>query len=82
MKLPRATERKLKNGLPAMVIESQRSPSVAVELAPSSTSLMNPEGMPGVAAARCVAGQFGYRQRRPRANSAWDAEASPRIAGA
>jgi hypothetical protein len=35
-----------------MVIESQRSPSVAVELAPSSTSLMNPAGMPGVAAAR------------------------------
>jgi len=48
----RATGWKLKNGLPAMVIERQRSPSVAVELAPSSTSLMNPAGMPGVAAAR------------------------------
>jgi len=51
VKLPRATDRKLKCGLPAMVIESHRSPSVELDLLLPATSLMDPAGLPGVAAA-------------------------------
>jgi zinc protease len=51
VKLPRAIDRKLKNGLPVMVIESHRSPSVELDLILPATSLMDPEGLPGVAAA-------------------------------
>ena len=51
MKLPRAVDRKLKCGLPVMVIESHRSPSVDLDLVLPATSLMDPAGLAGVAGA-------------------------------
>lgn len=49
VKLPRPAGRKLKNGLPVLVIENHRLPTVNLDLVLPASGLSDPEGLPGVA---------------------------------
>ena len=53
VKLPRPAERKLKNGLPVLVIENHRLPTVNLDIVLPASTLSDPPGLPGVA--ECVA---------------------------
>jgi zinc protease len=51
IQLPRGADRKLKNGLPVLVLENHRVPSVSLALSLPASTLDDPSGLPGVAEA-------------------------------
>jgi zinc protease len=49
VKLPRPVEKKLKNGLPVLVIEKHKVPTVTMDLVLPASTLNDPADLPGVA---------------------------------
>jgi zinc protease len=66
VKMPRPVERKLKNGLRVLVIENHRVPIVTMQLILPATTLKDPEGKPGVAAATAYMISQGTSTRTSR----------------
>ncbi len=66
VKLPKPVESKLKNGLTVMVLEDHRAPSVTIDLTIPASSLVDPEGIPGVAEATADMLRNGTKTRDAR----------------
>ena len=65
-KLPRPVERKLKNGLPLVIFENRRVPTVMIDLVLPASTLSDPSGRPGVAAATAELLKSGTPTRNSR----------------
>src|SRR5688572_17152158 len=65
-KLPRPVERKLKNGLPLVIFENHRVPTVTIDLVLPASTLSDPAGLPGVAAATAELLKAGTPTRSSR----------------
>lgn len=65
-KLPRPVERKLKNGLPLVIFENRRLPTVAIDLVLPASTLSDPSGLPGVASATAELLKSGTATRNSR----------------
>ena len=66
VKLPRPVERRLKNGLPLLILENHRVPTVAFDLVLSASTLNDPPGLSGVAEAVAEMLKQGTRKRSAR----------------
>ncbi len=82
VKLPKAVERKLKNGLPVLVLENHRVPSISIMLVVPASTLSDPANRPGLA--DCVADMLttgaGKRNAREIAERISDLGATLQIA--
>jgi zinc protease len=63
VKLPRAVERKLANGMKLLVVESHRVPTISLRLNVPSGDLRDPAGTPGVSDAAAALIRLGTRTR-------------------
>src|SRR3954452_17985610 len=66
VKLPRPVEHKLSNGLRLLILESHRSPTISLTIAVPSSSLRDPQGLPGVSAATAALMMTGTPTRTAR----------------
>ena len=66
VKLPRAVERRLSNGLRLLVIESHRAPTISLTIDTPSTNLRDPDGLPGLAEATGALMTLGTTMRSAR----------------
>jgi len=66
VKLPRPAERKMKNGLPVLIIENHRVPTVELTLVIPASTLSDPAGLPGVAEATANMLNQGTEKRNSR----------------
>src|SRR5262249_1723623 len=66
VKLPRAVERQLSNGLRLVILESHRVPTVALSISIPSSHLRDPGGLPGVAEATAAMMMMGTTTKTAR----------------
>lgn len=59
VRLPKPAERKLKNGLPVLIVEKHKLPAVQFELALPASNLTEPAELTGLA--ECTAEMLGYQ---------------------
>jgi len=63
VKLPRPTERRLSNGLRLLILESHRAPTISLTINLPSSSIRDPQGLPGVAEATAAMMTLGTTTR-------------------
>src|ERR1039457_7045564 len=63
VKLPRPVDRMLSNGLKLVILESNRTPTITVNISVPSSRLRDPAGMPGVAEATSAMMMMGAGTR-------------------
>ena len=66
VKLPRAVERTLSNGVRLVILESRRGPTISLTISIPSSPLRDPEGLPGVAEATAALMTLGTATRSAR----------------
>jgi len=66
VKLPRAVEQKLANGMQLVILESPRAPTISLTIAIPSSHLRDPENLPGVAEATAAMMMLGTTTRDAR----------------
>jgi predicted Zn-dependent peptidase len=66
VKLPRPVDRTLSNGLKLVILESNRIPTITVNISVPSSRLRDPAGMPGVAEATSAMMMMGTTTRTAR----------------
>src|ERR1039458_2229871 len=66
VKLPRPVDRTLSNGLKLVILESNRTPTITVNISVPSSRLRDPAGMPGVAEATAAMMIMGTTTRTAR----------------
>jgi zinc protease len=66
VKLPRPVDRTLSNGLKLVILETDRTPTITVNISVPSSRLRDPEDMPGVAAATAAMMMMGTTTRTAR----------------
>src|ERR1039458_3844071 len=66
VKLPRPVDRTLSNGLKLVILESNRTPTITVNISVPSSRLRDPAGMPGVAEATAAMMMMGTTTRTAR----------------
>jgi zinc protease len=66
VKVPRAVERQLSNGIKLVVLESNRAPSISLTIEIPASPLRDPEGVPGVAEATASMMMMGTATRSAR----------------
>src|ERR1039457_7006435 len=66
VKLPRPVDRTLSNGLKLVILESNRTPTITVNISVPSSRLRDPAGMPGVAEATAAMMMMGTATRTAR----------------
>ncbi|MGD0868790.1 MAG: pitrilysin family protein [Bryobacteraceae bacterium] len=66
VKLPRPVDRTLSNGLKLVILETNRTPTITVNISVPSSRLRDPAGMPGVAEATAAMMMMGTTTRTAR----------------
>jgi zinc protease len=66
VKLPRAVDRQLPNGLKLVILESHRAPTISLTIDIPSTHLRDPQNLPGVAEATAALMMLGTTSRNAR----------------
>ena len=66
VKLPRPVDRTLSNGLKLVILETNRTPTISVNISIPSSRLRDPAGMPGVAEATAAMMMMGTATRTSR----------------